>query len=223
MCSRHFYAGDLDRKSGSGTIRLLFKGSAASPPAVCCAEEPGSRRAGSGERSRMRVEEVKALLAGHGLADAYLEFSVSSATVELAARAIGCEPGRIAKTLAFITKDGPLLVVVMGTARVDNKKFKRAFGEKARFPSLEQVEALTGHPVGGVCPFAALPGVRVALDQSLRCFDPLYPAAGAPNNAVRVSLADLERLTQAPWVDVCTREDAGADGAIPGFPDGTAK
>jgi prolyl-tRNA editing enzyme YbaK/EbsC (Cys-tRNA(Pro) deacylase) len=156
----------------------------------------------------MRVEEVKAQLAGHGLAAAYLEFSESSATVELAARAIGCEPGRIAKTLAFITKDGPLLIVAMGTARVDNKKFKLAFGEKARFPSPQQVEALTGHPAGGVCPFAALPGVRIALDQSLRCFDHLYPAAGAVNNAVRVSPDDLERLTQAPWVDVCVWSDS---------------
>jgi prolyl-tRNA editing enzyme YbaK/EbsC (Cys-tRNA(Pro) deacylase) len=163
----------------------------------------------------MRVLEVKAFLAEHGLAGAYLEFPASSATVELAAQAVGCEPGRIAKTLAFITKAGPLLLVVMGMARVDNKKFKLVFGEKPRFPSLQQLEALTGHPAGGVCPFAALDGVRIALDQSLRCFDPVYPAAGATNNAVRISLADLERLTQAPWVDVCTWRRSAAEEKFP--------
>ena len=156
----------------------------------------------------MRVDAVRQFLAEHGLADAYREFSVSSATVELAAKAIGCEPGRIAKSLTFIAKTGPMLIVVMGTARIDNQKFKRLFGEKARFPRPEDVERLFGHPVGGVCPFAVLPGVRMYLDESLRAFDPVYPAAGAANNAARISLADLERATGAGWVDVCRVPDA---------------
>lgn len=151
----------------------------------------------------MRVEAVKQELAIHGLGAAYREFATSSATVELAAQAAGCEPGRIAKSLCFITRQGPVIIVVMGTARVDNQKFKQTFGEKARFPQTDEVATLTGHPVGGVCPFAPLPGVRIFLDASLRCFDPVYPAAGATNNAVCISLADLERVTRAPWVDVC--------------------
>lgn len=151
----------------------------------------------------MSVEAVKQELAGHGLADAYMEFPTSSATVELAAAAAGCEPGRIAKTLSFRTSHGPMVVVVMGTARIDNQKFKQQFGEKARFPQGEEVLDLIGHPVGGVCPFALKPGVRVYLDESLKAFDPVYPAAGATNNAVRVSLDDLERVTHGEWVDVC--------------------
>lgn len=151
----------------------------------------------------MRVEEVKKQLQAHGLQDAYREFATSSATVDLAAAAAGCEPGRIAKTLSFKGPDGPLVIVVMGTARVDNRKFKDQFHHKAVFPQGEEVEALIGHPVGGVCPFALNPDVRVYLDASLKAFDPVYPAAGAPNNAVRISLADLERVTGGQWVDVC--------------------
>ncbi len=151
----------------------------------------------------MRVEAVKALLEAHGVGDAYLEFSTSSATVELAAQAVGCEPGRIAKTLSFLTSRGPVVIVVMGTARIDNRKFKDQFHEKARFPRGDEVEEYIGHPIGGVCPFALNEGVRVYLDVSLRQFDPVYPAAGAPNNAVRISLTDLERVTGGEWVDVC--------------------
>lgn len=151
----------------------------------------------------MSVEAVKQELAEHGLADAYIEFATSSATVELAAAAAGCEPGRIAKTLSFKTSQGPMVIVVMGTARIDNQKFKQRFGEKARFPQGEEVEALIGHPIGGVCPFALRPGVRTYLDESLKAFDPVYPAAGAPNNAVCISLAALESVTRAEWVDVC--------------------
>lgn len=151
----------------------------------------------------MSVEAVRRFLAEHGLAGAYRSFEKSSATVELAAAALGCEPGRIAKSLTFVTRGGPVIVVVMGTARVDNRKFKDQFGEKASFARPDELESLVGHPVGGVCPFAALPGVRVFLDESLRLFDPVYPAAGATNNAVEISLADLERVTGAVWVDIC--------------------
>ena len=154
----------------------------------------------------MSVEAVKQVLSAHGLLDNYQEFSTSSATVELAAAALGCEPGRIAKSLSFMTKSGPMVVVVMGTARVDNRKFKDQFGEKASFVKPDELETLVGHPMGGVCPFALLPGVRLFLDKSLRLFDPVYPAAGAFNNAVKISLADLERVTGAEWVDICKTE-----------------
>lgn len=151
----------------------------------------------------MRTEKVKQQLEAFGLLDGYREFAASSATVELAAAAAGCEPGRIAKTLSFKTSEGPVVIVVMGTARIDNRKFKDQFREKARFPQGEEVEELIGHPVGGVCPFALNEGVRVYLDVSLRAFDPVYPAAGAPNNAVCLSLDDLERATGGQWIDVC--------------------
>ncbi len=151
----------------------------------------------------MRVTEVKNFLSERGLADSYMEFATSSATVDLAAAAVGCEPGRIAKTLCFKTRGGPIVVVAMGTSRVDNKKFKEHFGEKACFPKPEEVAELTGHPVGGVCPFALMPGVKIYLDQALKKFDPIYPAAGAANNAVRISLSDLELFTGGKWIDVC--------------------
>lgn len=151
----------------------------------------------------MRVAAVRDFLARHGLADAYREFEVSSATVELAAQAIGCEPGRIAKSLSVSMNDAPLVLVVMGTARLDNRKFKDTFHAKARFIKPEDLEAQVGHPMGGVCPFALPEGVPVYLDASLKQFDPVYPAAGAPNNAAKLSLADLERITNGVWVDVC--------------------
>ena len=151
----------------------------------------------------MRVDAVRAYLARHGLEQAYSEFDVSSATVDLAAQAIGCEPGRIAKSLSVMGADGPMVLVVMGTARLDNRKFKDAFHSKARFIKPEDLEAQVGHPMGGVCPFALRDTVRVYLDASLRNFDPIYPAAGAPNNMVRITLDELERITGGTWVDVC--------------------
>ena len=156
----------------------------------------------------MRVAAVREFLSRHGLADAYREFEVSSATVELAAQAIGCEPGRIAKSLSVSVNDAPLVLVVMGTARLDNRKFKDVFHAKARFIKPEDLEAQVGHPMGGVCPFALPEGVPVYLDESLRQFDPVYPAAGAPNNAAKLSLADLERITNGVWVDVCKSAEA---------------
>lgn len=151
----------------------------------------------------MSVENVKAHLAACNLAHTYLEFETSSATVELAAQTIGCEPGRIAKTLSLHTPAGPIVVVAMGTAKVDNRKFKDFFGAKAKFLQGEEVLDLVGHPVGGVCPFGLKSGVRIFLDESLKAFDPCYPAAGAPNNAVKLSLAELERATGGVWADLC--------------------
>ena len=151
----------------------------------------------------MRVQEVKDFFASRGLANRILTFSQSSATVELAAQAVGCPPQHIVKTLAFKTKTGPIVICAAGNVRVDNKKFKAFFGEKAVFPHGEEVERLTGHPAGGVCPFSLLPGVRVYLDESIRNFDRVYPAAGAPDNAVRLSPQELQELTGAEWINVC--------------------
>ena len=155
----------------------------------------------------MGVDAVRSLLASHGLAGAYREFDVSSATVDLAAQAIGCEPGRIAKSLSLMVRDAPAVLVVMGTARLDNRKFKDVFQAKPRFIKPEELEGLVGYAAGGVCPFALPEGVPVYLDASLKRYDPVYPAAGAANNAVRLSLAELELLSRGTWVDVC-REDA---------------
>lgn len=149
------------------------------------------------------TEKMKEFLEQNGLAESYIEVPTTSETVELAAAAIGCEPGRIAKTLSMRYGEQVVLIVAMGTARIDNKKFKACFGAKGRFLSAEEVQPLTGYPVGGVCPFLPMEGVRVCLDESLRAFDPVYPAAGAKNNAVRISLARLESLTGGEWVDVC--------------------
>lgn len=155
----------------------------------------------------MTIETARKCLADAGLSDAYMEFTTSSATVDLAAAAIGCEPGRIAKTLSLLTRTGPIVIVTMGTSRIDNRKFKDTFHEKARFISGDEVLSLTGHPVGGVCPFGLNKDVTIYLDKSLKAFDPCYPAAGAPNNAVRISLSDLERVTGGTWVDVCMIPD----------------
>lgn len=149
------------------------------------------------------VEAVKQQLQENNVLERYTEMPSSTATVALAAQALGCEEGRIGKTLSFLMKKGAILVVVKGTARIDNRKFKDTFKEKASFLHAEEVLTLTGHPVGGVCPFAVKEGVQVYLDVSLKDFDPIYPAAGAPNNAVKLSLSELENITKATWVDIC--------------------
>ena len=151
----------------------------------------------------MSINLVKAYFRQFGLEDRIQEFTVSSATVALAAEALHCEAGRIAKTLSILTATGPVLVVTMGLARLDNRKFKDLFHEKARFIPVEDVERLTGHPQGGVCPFALPEGVRVFLDESLRRYDVVYPAAGAPNNAVQLTLDELAAVTGGQWVDLC--------------------
>ena len=149
------------------------------------------------------VEAVKAYLDNVGLDDHYLEFAGSSATVELAAQQLGCDPDRIAKTIACIKKEGgAYIIVAKGTARIDNGKFKRTFGEKPHFVPADLLPELVGHPMGGVCPFALKDGCDVYLDESLKAFDVVYPAAGAHNNAVRVTIEELERITTDRWVDV---------------------
>ena len=151
----------------------------------------------------MSIERARRQLEKYGLADRIIEFTVSSATVALAAEALGTEERRIAKSLSFILNDRPVIVVAAGDARVDNKKFKATFGEKPRMIALETVEELTGHAVGGVCPFGVKEGVAVYLDASLRRFDTVYPAAGTSASAVRLTVPELERASESRgWVDV---------------------
>ncbi|HIZ30265.1 MAG TPA: YbaK/EbsC family protein [Candidatus Fournierella merdipullorum] len=152
----------------------------------------------------MSIERVKGYFASVGLADRVREFDVSSATVELAALALGCEGKRIAKTLSFMGPAGPLLVVAAGDARIDNPKFKAQFGLKAKMLTPEQAVELVGHAVGGVCPFAVNEGVEVWLDESLKRFETVFPACGSSNSAIELTIPELERYA-APkgWVDVC--------------------
>lgn len=154
----------------------------------------------------MSVQLVREYLAAFGKAEAVMEFDSSSATVELAAQAVGTEPARIAKTLSFQNQagDGCILVVMAGDAKADNRKFKDQFGFKARMLAHEDALAFTGHAVGGVCPFALPSKVPVYLDASMRRFDIIYPAAGSANSAVALTCEELERCSRAAgWVDVC--------------------
>ncbi len=151
----------------------------------------------------MSIERARAHLARYGLEDRIRELTVSSATVALAAQALGCEPARIAKTLSFENGEGAILILAAGDARIDNAKFKHRFGMKAHMLSAERVEPLIGHGVGGVCPFGVNEGIPVYLDESLRRFDTVYPAAGTAASAVMLTLPELERASEADgWVDV---------------------
>ena len=151
----------------------------------------------------MSLEIASAYLKERGFEDRIMVFAVSSATVALAAEAVGTEPERIAKSLTFWVGGQPALIVCAGDAKVSNGKFKAQFGEKARMLSLEEVHERIGHDVGGVCPFGVEPDVQVYLDESLKRFDVVYPACGSSNSAVRLTLPELEVLA-APkgWVDV---------------------
>ena len=151
----------------------------------------------------MSIERARAHLAKYGLEDRIRELTVSSATVALAAEALGCEPARIAKTLSFENGEGAILILAAGDARIDNAKFKHRFGIKAHMLSAERVEPLIGHGVGGVCPFGVNAGIPVYLDESLKRFDIVYPAAGTAASAVMLTLSELERASEADgWVDV---------------------
>lgn len=152
----------------------------------------------------MAIEKVRAYFRDLGMADRINEYGESSATVELAAHAAGCEPCRIAKTLSFLVDDEPVLIVAAGDARIANPKFKERFHTKAKMIAADVVEELVGHAVGGVCPFAVNDGVRVFLDESLRRFDTVFPAAGSSNSSIELSIDELERISRAEgWVDVC--------------------
>lgn len=152
----------------------------------------------------MSIEAVKACFARHGIADRIREFEVSSATVELAARALGCEPCRIAKTLSFMVDGHAILIVTAGDARIDNPRYKARFGAKAKMLTPAEAETLVGHAVGGVCPFAVRDGVAVYLDVSLKRFATVFPACGSSNSAIELDMAELENYSgAAAWVDVC--------------------
>ena len=156
----------------------------------------------------MSIDTVTAFLAAEGWHGTVLEFAESSATVELAAAQAGTEPARIAKTLAFTSTtdvDGAILVVAAGDAKVNGGMFKREFRAKPSMLKFDDVEPLTGHPVGGVCPFANPDTARVYLDESLKRFETVFPAAGSANSAVELTIAELEDLSGAlGWVDVCS-------------------
>ncbi|POF32301.1 YbaK/EbsC family protein [Roseibium marinum] len=151
----------------------------------------------------MSLESVREHLASAAPEFEVLVTGESSATVDLAARAHGVQPGQIAKTLSLQVKDRIFLLVTRGDARLDNKKAKAAFGGKVKMLALEEVEALTGHPVGGVCPFGLARPLPVYCDVSLRDFDIVIPAAGATNAAVRIAPESMADITAAEWVDVC--------------------
>ncbi len=152
----------------------------------------------------MSVELVKNYLSAYGLADRVIEFEVSSATVALAAQALGCEEAHIAKTLSFMQGDKAVLIVMAGDARIDNSRYKLRFSQKAKMLTPDEAIQYTGHAVGGVCPFALPDGVTVWLDESLLRFETVYPAAGSASSAVRMSPQELEKASRsAGWVDVC--------------------
>ena len=152
----------------------------------------------------MAIDKVKAYFRQFGIEDRVQEFDVSSATVELAAQALRCEPCRIAKSLSFLVDGKAILVVAAGDARIDNAKFKAKFQTKAKMLSPADTESMIGHAVGGVCPFAVNDGVKVYLDESLKRFATVFPACGSSNSAIELTLPELEQYSAfVEWVDVC--------------------
>lgn len=152
----------------------------------------------------MAIEKVKEYFNQFGMADRVQEFTVSSATVELAAQALHCGPCRIAKTLSFMVDGHAVLIVTAGDAKIDNPKYKAQFGTKAKMLTPDEAETLIGHAVGGVCPFGINEGVTVYLDNSLKRFETVFPACGSSNSAIELSIEELEKYSgYATWIDVC--------------------
>jgi len=154
----------------------------------------------------MSIEKGRAYFRSLGMEERVIEFTVSSATVELAALALGVEGARIAKTLSFKNKegDGCILILAAGDARIDNRKFKDKFGMKAKMPTADEVLEMVGHPVGGVCPFGCNEGIPVYLDESLKRFTTVFPAVGSPSSAIELNLEELYTCSRAlEWIDVC--------------------
>ena len=152
----------------------------------------------------MSIEKVRAYFKEQGIEARVREFEVSSATVELAAAALSCEPCRIAKTLSFMVDGAPILIVAAGDAKVDNPRYKAQFSTKAKMLTPDEAVSLIGHAVGGVCPFAVNEGVTVYLDESLKRFETVFPACGSSNSAIELTIAELERYARpTAWVDVC--------------------
>ncbi|MBQ9761143.1 MAG: YbaK/EbsC family protein [Clostridia bacterium] len=158
----------------------------------------------------MSVEIVRKYLSAYGLAERVRDFQVSSATVELAAAALGTECARIAKSITLYNKDGTcLMIIAAGDVKIDNAKFKAKFAFKARMMSHEDALSATGHAVGGICPFALPDGVSVYLDESLRRFETVFPAAGSASSAVEMTCDELERASRSiAWTDVCKLREA---------------
>jgi len=152
----------------------------------------------------MAIESAREYLEKFGIADRIQEFDVSSATVELAAQALNCEPCRIAKTLSFLVDGQAILIVTAGDAKVDNSKYKATFHTKAKMLSADEAVELVGHAIGGVCPFGVNDGVTVYLDESLKRFTTVFPACGSSNSAIELTIEELEKFSGFDsWVDVC--------------------
>ena len=152
----------------------------------------------------MSIEKVRAYFRSVGMEDQVMEFTVSSATVELAAQALSCEPCRIAKTLSFSVDGQPILIVTAGDTKIDNPKYKAQFGVKAKMLSPDEALDRIGHAVGGVCPFAVNEGVTVYLDVSMKRFETVFPACGSSNSAIEMTMEDLETHSgYTAWIDVC--------------------
>lgn len=152
----------------------------------------------------MSIEKVKEYFKTFGIENRILEFDVSSATVELAAQALGCEGCRIAKTISFMVDGGAVLIVCAGDAKVDNAKYKAYFGTKAKMLTPDEALTLIGHAVGGICPFGTNDGVKIYLDESLKRFETVFPACGSSNSAIELTISELEKYSNyIGWVDVC--------------------
>ena len=157
----------------------------------------------------MSIDRVKAYFRELGVEDKVQELEESSATVELAAQALGVEPGRIAKTLSFMVDGNPILIVAAGDVKIDNAKYKKFFGAKAKMLTPDEAVTLIGHAVGGVCPFAVNDGVTVYLDESLKKFVTVFPACGSSNSAIELTMEELEKYSLfKEWVDVCKLKEA---------------
>ena len=156
----------------------------------------------------MSIEKVREYFKTQKIEDRILEFPVSSATVDLAAQALNCEPCRIAKTLSFTVNNAAILIVTAGDAKIDNAKYKTEFSTKAKMLTPEEAVELIGHAVGGVCPFAVKDGVKIYLDISLKRFNTVFPACGSSNSAIELSISELEKYSQyTKWIDVCKAWD----------------
>ncbi|MBQ7841061.1 MAG: YbaK/EbsC family protein [Lachnospiraceae bacterium] len=152
----------------------------------------------------MAIEKARQFFAAYGMENRIREFEVSSATVELAAKAVGVEGKRIAKTLSFWVHEQPILIVTAGDAKIDNAKYKAKFGAKAKMLAHDEVETVIGHNVGGVCPFGIHEGIDVYLDISLKRFETVFPACGSDNSAIELDMEELERYSGSKeWIDVC--------------------
>lgn len=152
----------------------------------------------------MSIEKVKEYFKTFGIENRILEFDVSSATVELAAQALGCEGCRIAKTISFMVDGGAVLIVCAGDAKIDNAKYKAYFGTKAKMLTPDEAVSLIGHAVGGICPFATNEGVKIYLDESLKRFETVFPACGSSNSAIELTIPELEKYSSyLAWIDVC--------------------